>query len=419
VFDPRCVRQFPVPPNRRTLFSREICLTSIGYLAAYYFWYFAAVGVFEPYLTPFWRQTGFTPAQIGLLNSIMPGVAVFAPFLWTAYADATRKGERIFLLNTWICALVALLIPNLDRFLAVATAVLAFALFRTPLISLANSMTFRALADRRERFAAVRLWGTVGYILTAAGLGIIVDQVGLWVGMHGIALTMIVCGLVGWLGRSRKRVVLPPLGLRDFFQAWQDRQFILLLMASALARLSFGPYETFFTIHLEGLGLSRTFAGVAWALAAGGELAVMLCWARMCGRASPRAWMIVALAAHPLRWILSMFARDPFTLLLAQLTHAFTFGVFYLAAVQTVDSLVPDGLRASAQGLFASVTFGVGGLVGNSLAGFLYEPLGMRWLYAAAALVSAGSTVLYWVGTGRSVAREQMVAVPLPGTKLR
>ena len=148
---------------------------------------------------------------------------MFGPFLWTAYADATRKGERIFLLNTWICALVALLIPIFERFAVVAAVILAFALF----------------------------------------------------------------------------------------------------------------------------------------------------------------------------------------------------GIFYLAAVQTVDCLVPDGLRASAQGLFTSVTFGVGGLAGNSLAGFLYEPLGMTWLYAAAALVSAGSTVLYWVGTGRSIKREQMATAPLPGGKLR
>jgi PPP family 3-phenylpropionic acid transporter len=349
----------------------------------------------------------------------MPGVGVIGPFLWTAYADATRKGERIFLLNTWISALMALLIPHFDRFAVVAVVILFFALFRTALISLANSMTFRALAGRREGFAAVRLWGTIGYILAAVGSGIVVDRLGLWVGLHGVAAAMIVCGLVGWFGRSRKRVDLPTVGLGDILQPLQNRQFALLLMASALARVSSGPYETFFTIHLERLGLSGTFAGVAWALAAGSELAIMLCWARMCGWASPRAWMIAALLCHPLRWALSMYARDPLALLLTQLTHAFTFGVFYLAAVQTVDTLVPDGLRASAQGLLSSVTFGVGGLAGNALAGLLYEPLGMTWLYAAAALLSAGSTLLYWVGTGRLVKGELRVAAPLPGDKLR
>jgi len=396
------------PPNHRTVerffFQREGCLTSTRFLAAYYFWHFAAIGVFEPYLTPFWQHLGYSPAQLGLLNAIYPAVAAFAPFLWTAYADVSRRGEAIFLRNTWLSAAIALWLPNLNAGLPVALAFLAFAIFRSPLISLANSMVFRVLAGSPERFAAIRLWGTLGYILTAVGAGILVDRIGLRAGMYGIALATLACGLVAWIGRSRERVSLPPVHLRDFLELVRDRRLVLLLGAASLARLSFGPYTTFFTIHLEDLGHSRTFAGVAWALAAASELVVMLCWTRMGALASGRTWLTLAMGAHALRWVLSIPAREPGLLLLIQLTHAFTFGVFYLAAVERVDALAPEGLRATAQGLFASVTFGLSGLLGNALSGILYEPLGMAWLYAAAAFVAAAGTTLYWAGTRQPAA---------------
>ena len=125
----------------------------------------------------------------------------------------------------------------------------------------------------------------------------------------------------------------------------------------------------------------------------------MLLWPRLCGRARPRTWLIVALAVHPVRWLLSSIAHGPVILLATQLTHAFTFGVLYLAAVQSVEGLVPDGLRTTAQGVFASVTFGLGGLVGSLLGGLLYEPMGMRALYLASALVSAAATLLYVMGS--------------------
>lgn len=80
--------------------TRRVCLTSSRHLATYYFWYFAAVGVFEPYLAPFRRQMGFPPAQIGLLNSIMPGVAAFAPSLWTAAAFASATGTALYRTGT-------------------------------------------------------------------------------------------------------------------------------------------------------------------------------------------------------------------------------------------------------------------------------------------------------------------------------
>jgi predicted MFS family arabinose efflux permease len=99
--------------------------------------------------------------------------------------------------------------------------------------------------------------------------------------------------------------------------------------------------------------------------------------------------------------LLSSVARDPLPLLAIQLTHAFTFGVLYLAAVQQVEGMAPEGLRATAQGVFASVTFGFGGLVGNTLGGLLYEPLGMTALYIASALVSGWGVLLYAVATRR------------------
>jgi MFS family permease len=121
----------------------------------------------------------------------------------------------------------------------------------------------------------------------------------------------------------------------------------------------------------------------------------------MCDWAAPRTWLIVGLTAHPVRWLLSSIARDPVFLLAIQLTHALTFGVFYLAAVQTVERLAPDGLRTTAQGVFAAVTFGVGGLVGNGVGGLLYEAIGMTGLYIAAGIVSGWGTFLYVVRAPR------------------
>ena len=195
----------------------------------------------------------------------------------------------------------------------------------------------------------------------------------------------------------------------------RDRRLLVLVAATGLAWVSYGPYGTFYTIHLESLGFSRTFAGAAWALAAGSELVVMLLWPRMCAWATPRTWLVVGLTAHPVRWLLSSVAHEPLFLLAIQLTHALTFGVFYLAAVQSVERLVPDGLRTTAQGVFASVTFGAGGLVGNGLGGLVYEAVGMTALYIAAAIVSACGTFLYVVGARRAGQGAQ--SLPLTGSR--
>lgn len=358
----------------------------------------------EPFLAPWWRQIGFSSAEIGLLTGIMPATAAVAPFLWTAYADATRRGDLIFRWSVWISALAGLLLPILTWAPAVALCMGVFAAFRAPLIPLANSMTFQALGGRRVGFAGVRLWGTVGYIVTAVLLGVLVDRVGLRVGLLGIPLSLAACGSVAWLGRSRERAVLPPVGLRDILESLRDRRLLRLVAASGLVWVSYGPYATFFTIHLDSLGFSRSFAGLAWALAAGSELAVMLGWSRMAGWTSGRNWFLLALAASPLRWLLAAAASGAPLLLAVQLLHAFSFGVFYLAAVERVDRLAPPGLRATAQGVFAAATFGIGGLLGTVGGGLAHELLGMRGLYLASAAVSILGVLVYWTGIDRSEA---------------
>ncbi len=330
-------------------------------------------------------------------------MGAFVPFLWTALADVTRRGERIVLVNTWLAALVALLLPRLDRFAAVVAVVLLLAIFRASLIPLANSMTFRALAGRRDRYAAIRLWGTLGYILVAVAAGIWVDHRGLASALYGIALATAVSGVVAVGARGRQEARLPRIRFADVRSLLRDREIRLLLLTTGLAWTSYGPYATFYTIHLEQLGRSRSFAGAAWALAAGSELCIMLAWGRLCRLAHVRTWLILGMAAGVLRWGLSVLASQPFVLLAIQLTHAFTFGVFYLAAVQTVDTLVPDALRATGQGLFASITFGLGGLAGSVLGGLAYERVGMAWCYGGSALLAAAAAGLYLTRAGAPV----------------
>lgn len=377
----------------------EVFLTSTRSLRAYFFWYFAAVGLFEPFLTPWWRQVGFTAAEIGALSAITPGVACVAPFLWTVYADATRQGDRIFLLNSWLAALFASLLPLLSRVPAAGVGLLLLAAVRAPLIPLANSMSFQLLQGRREGYAGIRLWGTLGYIVTAVAAGAMADAIGLRASLWGMGLALGICGAIAQAGRRRDRVALPPVSGAAILESLKDRRLLLLTAATGLAWTSYGPYATFYTIHLDGLGYPRSFAGLAWALAAGSELAVMILWPRMGGWLSPRNWLLVALAASPVRWLLAAAGSGAPLLLATQCLHALSFGVFYLSAVGRVEALARPGLRATAQGVFAAVTFGVGGLVGNLAAGLGYESLGMRGLYLAGVGISAAGTALYWAGS--------------------
>lgn len=64
-------------------------------MGAHCFRYFAAVGVFEPYLTPFWRQIGIPSAQISLLYEPL-GMA----WLYAAAAAVSAAGALLYRAGT-------------------------------------------------------------------------------------------------------------------------------------------------------------------------------------------------------------------------------------------------------------------------------------------------------------------------------
>ena len=69
-----------------------------------------------------------------------------------------------------------------------------------------------------------------------------------------------------------------------------------------------------------------------------------------------------------------------------------------------MDDLASEGLQATAQGLFASFAFGLGGCLGSLWAGALFETMGMPGLYAMSTGLSLGATLLYYRGTQQAKA---------------
>jgi PPP family 3-phenylpropionic acid transporter len=75
--------------------------------------------------------------------------------------------------------------------------------------------------------------------------------------------------------------------------------------------------------------------------------------------------------------------------------HGLTFGLYWAAAVRTLEHLVPSRLRATGQTLFSAATFAVGGAIGYRVAGFGYDHFGgARPVYTWAAVVEIVPLVL-------------------------
>jgi PPP family 3-phenylpropionic acid transporter len=372
-------------------------------LSSYYFFHFAALGALVPYWGPYLLERGFAPAAIGVLMAVLMGTKIVAPNLWGLLAD--RAGERMPIVRLGALLAVVLLLPVFwaEGFWAMALVMLGFGFFWNAPLPLMEAVTFNHLGARVNRYAGVRVWGSVGFILSVVALGWWQE----WADSGVVPLTVLVLFVGVWLSC----LVIPDRGHAQSQHAHLSLRRLLarpeilaFLAACLLMQASHGAYYAFYSIYLEANGYPSAAVGALWALGVGAEVLVFINMHRLLTRFGARRLLLVSLALAVMRWLLIGALVDLIAVqLLAQTLHAASFGSFHAAAIHLAHHYFPGPTQGRGQALYNSVSFGVGGATGSLIAGALWVPAGpMVTFTAAAALAALGLVAAFWVDRGRA-----------------
>ena len=367
-------------------------------LRSQYFLYFAVMGAVLPYFNLYCYHIGFTGYEIGVLSALRSSAIVLFPVLWGGLADRLRIHKPIYITCNFLAAVIWLGYFFTVDFGPMVVITLAYGIFYTPIIPLLEAMTMDILGREKSSYGRTRAWGSVSFILVVLLLGRVIDAFGVQ-----IILTLVLAGsavqAVLALALPPNQRQQPPVSLAGI-RALFTRRFTVFLICAFLMLVSHGAYYGFFSIHLEQLGLSGTLIGVAWAVASTAEILVMISSARLFHRFSPEKMMLIAFGVAVIRWSILYWAVSPVIIILSQVLHAFTYGMFHMASILYVDRLSPGAGKTLGQAVNNSVTYGLGLMVGFYLNGWLYAHVSIFTLFLISAGIAAlGGGIIY--GSGR------------------
>jgi PPP family 3-phenylpropionic acid transporter len=366
-------------------------------LARFYFFYFASVGAFLPFWGLYLKKLTFTPSEIGELMAVTLATKIVAPIVWGWIADHTGKRIRIIRFGMLLATLIFSAIMTVHAYWGMMAVLLAFSFFWNAALPQFEATTLDHLGEDAHDYSSIRLWGSAGFIVTVASLGPIFERIDIgW-------LPVIVLVLLGaiWINtllvvehdeqRHHKHASLGGI--------LRQPSVIGLLTACFLLQASHGPYYTFFSIYLEDLGYTRGTIGGLWALGSTAEIGVFLCASGWLLRFGARALLGIAIAVAAVRWFLTaVFADYLLVMLVAQTLHAATFGLYHAAAIHLVHQLFPGRMHGRGQGLYSSLSFGLGGAAGSLMSGYIWSAAGPQWAYVAAALAALAGVLVVWRG---------------------
>ncbi len=147
--------------------------------SAFYFFYFAAIAAVIPFITLYYQSLGFSGGQIGLLFGISPLIGLFASPFWTGLADAGQRHKRILFITIGAVVLLMALVPFVRPFGLLLPLIFAHTFFGAPIVALVDSATLSLLGERRDLYGRIRLWGTIGWGLSAPLVGELLQRFGI------------------------------------------------------------------------------------------------------------------------------------------------------------------------------------------------------------------------------------------------
>lgn len=320
-------------------------------------------------------KIGFSGLQIGSAYSTTAWGAVVAPFFIGMIADRFFPAQVVLgvchilggVLIYWASTITA---PG--PFIIV---LLGYALCYMPTLALVNAISFNQMANPQKQFPSVRVFGTLGWIVAGYFLSFLKWEPT----VHPLQMAAVVSFVMGLYsfflpntppkGAGKKITVGEILGL-DALKLLKDPNYTLFVIASLLICIPLSFYYAFTNPFLNELNVTNTAFKQSFGQVS--ELVFMILMPLFFVRLGVKKMLIFGMVAWVVRYVCFAFGNaDSLVVMfwIGILLHGICYDFFFVTGQIYVDRKAPKEVQASAQGFIALVTYGVGMVIGNMIAG--------------------------------------------------
>jgi nucleoside transporter len=327
----------------------------------------------------------FSGANVGytyLMNNI---AAIVSPFFVGMIADRFFASEKVMGILHIAGGVVIYFAAGLTSVTPLILGLLLYNLLYMPTIALANAISFHQMQEPDSQFPKVRVWGTIGWIVA----GLIITYIQFYhyaeveaspLPLKMAAIASVILGIYSFTlphtppQKSDKKVTISDiLGLKAL-SLLKERNFLIFVISAVLICIPLAFYYNFTNMYLNDIGME----GVAAKQSMGqmSEVLFMLLMPFFFKRLGVKWMLMVGMLSWLLRYIL--FAHGDlgamvWMLYLGIILHGICYDFFFVTGQIYVDNKAGKEIRASAQGFFAFLTYGVGIGVGSIISGQIVD----------------------------------------------
>ncbi|KAH3831315.1 hypothetical protein DPMN_104578, partial [Dreissena polymorpha] len=274
----------------------------------------------------------------------------------------------------------------------------------SPVFTLIDAVAFDMLGPKPELWGRQRLWGTIGFTAFAVTSTFIMDaisqshktinySVSFYIFM---GLTTISAFVTYFLNPKNVQSARLLKNLKPLL-TFKILAFLLVMMSFGMMNVVIEAYLFWFLQELGGpqklLGLCVVFSCIP-------EMIMFHFAGAFIKKFGNIPCVLLACPAYAVRFFCYSFLSNPWFVLPVEMTHCFTFALMYASATGYANSISPEGLSATMQGVLAAVYWGIGKGIGSLVTGTMYDSvhgIGPRWTFRLYGFFALGVLALYGI----------------------
>ena len=341
---------------------------------------YASQGCWWPALSMHLRSLGIDPRSAGWIFSSLALASFFAPMVHGRLADRKIAAEKILAACYFLGALLLLGVTQYHGTNAVGLFVffMAYWLLVAPCFGLINAISMRHLAQPREEFSGVRLWGTIGWMCGSYAVAAVLLMTGPTTSESGMPAIFYVGAVLAVLtGLQALRLTpSPPMESSGagFIHALRSdllkqKDFVVYLSIGFGVCLTTPFVFQLIPALLEHNGLSRPQVLAAMTLGQIPEVFALWTLPWIIRRIGFPGALFLGLLSWVIRYGVIALGLPLIWIILSMPMQGLAIGFFTVGGQVFVDEKAPRESRASIQALQVMITSGLGSFLGSLLAG--------------------------------------------------
>lgn len=392
--------------------------TKVRFQVLFFVYYIGSSG-FSVFRNVYLEEMGLSGSQMGQIGFLLMAAGVVAQPAWGLLSDYFRADRSILVVGSLGSALALLSYPLGDSlaapFALIAVGTALYSALRSPVSPIATGMVL----SRGFDYGSVRAFGSVAWAIGSLGFGFLVGYLGsvsiiyFYVASAGLMIAIV------WSLPADSRVEGETAdnegesdgpGLKE--AAWAlitNKNFLVILAAAFLLRLSISGGEAFFAVYMRNVEVSLGLGplvlspdgmtGVAWTINSGIEAVAFL---YVLKTNVSYKWLLVwggVIVVIPN--LVYGLTTQPVVLLAIQSLGGIGFAMVSVAAVDLAHEISAERVTSTAQSLLTGFGYGLGAAAGQIVAGTLLDAVGIMDMYVGIAVLGfLGAAVGLLVSTG-------------------